>query len=96
MPSRTTTTGGNDIRLKRLEEEYQRRSSALYGGVAIVTIASLVAGRKLVELGPRYALMVLIFVCSMAIYFAFLFRRLAKFRGEISRERAMRGDSANL
>jgi hypothetical protein len=96
MPSRTTKTSGNDIRLRRLEEEYHRRRSALYGGLAMVFIASMVSGRKLVELGPPYAWMVLIFVCAMVIYFAFFFRRLAKFRGDISRERAIRGDSANL
>ena len=96
MPSKTTHTSGNDIRLKRLEEGYRRGRSALYGGLAMVTVAAMVPGRKLVELGPRYAWMVLIFVCVMVIYYAFLFRRLAKVRSEISRERAMRGDSANL
>jgi hypothetical protein len=92
MPGRTTRTSANDIRLKRLEEEYHRRRGALYGGLAIVFIASMVSGRKLVELGPPYVWMVLIFVCAMVIYFAFFFRRLAKFRVDISRER----DSANL
>ena len=96
MPSRTTTTSGNDIRLKRLAEEYRRRKSALSGGLAMVGVASMVSGRKLVELGPRYAWMVLIVVCAMVIYYAFCFRRLSKFRGDISRERAMRGDSADL
>jgi len=94
MPSRTTETSGNDVRLKRLEEEYDRRRSALYGGVAMAFIAAMVSGRQLVELGPPYAWMVLIFVCALVIYFGFFFRRLAKFRRDISHERAMRGDSA--
>jgi len=34
--------------------------------------------------------MFLIFVCAAVIYFAFFFRRLAKLRGDISGERAMR------
>ena len=90
MPSRTTKTSGNDSRLKRLEDEYHRRSAALFGGLFMFVVASIVSGRKLVELGPPYAWMFLIFVCAAVIYFAFFFRRLAKLRGEMSGERAMR------
>jgi hypothetical protein len=99
MPSRSTQTTGNDLRLKRLEEEYQRRRSPLYAGLAMVGIASIVAGRKLVDLGPPYTWLVPIFVCAFVIYYAFLFRRLAKFRGDMSGERdsgAMRDDSSKL
>jgi hypothetical protein len=87
MPSRATETTGNDLRLQRLEDEYHRRRSALYGGLAVVGAASMVPGRKLVELGPPYAWIALSLVCALVIGFAFLFRRLARFRGDISRER---------
>lgn len=99
MPSRSTQTTGNDIRLKGLEEEYQRRKTALYAGLAMVGIASTVAGRKLVALGPPYSWLVPIFVCAFVIYYAFLFKRLTKFRGDMSGERdsgAVRDDSSHL
>ena len=88
MAGRTTETSGKDFRLKRLEEDHYRLRSALYGGVAMVAIAAMVAGRKLIELGPPYAWTVPIVVFALLIYFAFLARHRRRADGVRGRDRA--------
>lgn len=77
------------LRLKHLEEEYRLARLGLFGGkimmMLIILAVSLTVQVKMQILGASYVWVVFIIAAAFVTYYAFVFGRLARIKGKMTK-----------